>query len=290
MNQADVIRGRVEAAGRELAETLPGRFAAALLEMRIVDRALALSSKLFVAILPLSILSTALVSKKAFGDELVQRFRLNGEGARAAEVLFASPAQVESGVGALGALILVSSVVSFARALERVYLDAWELPAQRAAVRGRLAWLAGFCVYLAAIFPARTALVGAGVPGLTPVVSAVGGGLLFLWTPYVLLGRRVGWRRLLPTAVISAGSIVVFGVGSAIALPRIITHNTERYGYIGFAFSLVTWLFCGAVVIIAAAVLGAQLDRSMRGVPEPASAPQVRSATRAGGGAGAARP
>src|SRR4051794_5523878 len=88
------------------AETLPrlkatilGRYAFRLLELRVVDRALALSSKLFVAILPLAILSSSLLAQRAFGDELVARFGLTGAGAHAARVLFASPSQVQSSIG-----------------------------------------------------------------------------------------------------------------------------------------------------------------------------------------------
>jgi membrane protein len=247
--------------------TRPGRYVQALLAMRLVERALALSSKLFIAILPLSILSAAVVSRRSFGDQLVIRLRLTGEGAVAARALFATPAQVQSAMGLVGVVVLVSSVVSFARALERVYLDCWELPPQRAAVRGRLAWLAGFCLYLGLFLPARAALVATGAEGLTGVVSALGAGLLFLWTPYVLLGGRVTWRRLLPTAAISGVSVVVFGFGSTIVMPGVLTHNSDRYGYIGVAFSLVTWLFCAAVVIIAAAVLGRLVEQWRSGLP-----------------------
>ena len=96
--------------------TLAGEFLVRLLELRIVDRALALSSKLFIAILPVSILSTSLVSDQGFGDELVARIGLKGAGADAARTLFASPNEVQAGFGFLGLLILASSVLSFSRA------------------------------------------------------------------------------------------------------------------------------------------------------------------------------
>lgn len=261
-------------------ETRPGRYANALIDIRVVDRALALASKLFVAILPLSILSTALVAKKSFGDQLVIRFRLTGHGADAARALFASPTVVQSAVGLLGILILVSSVLSFARALERVYLDCWGLQPVHGAVRGRLTWLAGFCVYLTIITPVHSLFVTLGVAGLTALASATLLGLLFLWTPYVLLGRRVVWRRLVPTAAVSGVASLIFGVGSVLFMPGIVTHDAERYGYIGVAFAIVTWMFCLGVVIIAAAVLGALLQQWREGLPgaiassEPDDAPQ----------------
>jgi membrane protein len=264
---AQQARTAAEAMWRRMEETRPGRYAVALIEMRVVDRSLALASKLFVAILPLSILSTALVAGKGFGDQIVYRFHLTGTGAQAARALFAAPSQVQSAAGLLGLLILVSSVLSFARALERVYLDCWGLAPVRAAVRGRLVWLAGFCVYMAITAPLHTALDGVDAPGLTGIISAVVGGILFLWTPYILLGRRVSWRRLVPTAAISGASVLAFGIGSIIFMPGIVTHDAQRYGYIGVAFAIVTWLFCFAAVIIAAAVLGALVDQWRQGLP-----------------------
>jgi hypothetical protein len=244
-----------------LEKSFTGRFVHTVLELRAVDRALALASKLFIAILPLSILCTAVVSGQDFGTELVARFGLTGEGARAAQDLFASPAQVQGGIGLLGVVILVSSILSFARALERVYVDTWQLPpADAAAVRSRLTWLAGLIVYLVVLSPVKTGLNGLGAENATRFISAVGAAVLFLWTPGILLAGRVSWRRLLPTAAVTGGAVLVLGIGSAIVMPGVVSHNTERYGLIGFTFSMVSWLFIAALVVIAAAVLGKLLD------------------------------
>jgi membrane protein len=255
-------RDAAAAARLKLQDTLAGHFVVRLLELRVVDRALALSSKLFIAILPVAILSSALVSGQAFGDELVERFGLTGAGAHAARVLFAAPSQVQAGLGFLGVLILASSVLSFARALEAVYVDCWRLPPSApAAFKRRLSWLAGFCLYVVVLSPLRTVVAD---PLPQRLVAAAGAGALFLWTPYVLLGRRVAWRRLVPTAAITGAAMLIMGVGAAIALPRMLTHNTERYGLIGFAFSMVSFLFVAAAVVIAAAVLGSVVDERSR--------------------------
>jgi membrane protein len=260
-----------------------------VIDLRAVDRALALASKLFIAILPLSILCTAVVSGQDFGTELVARFGLTGEGAHAARVLFASPTQVQGGIGLLGLVILVSSILSFARALERVYLDTWQLPAaDTAAVRSRLKWLVGLIVYLVVLSPLKTGLNGLGAESAMRFVSAVGASALFLWTPSVLLGGRVPWRRLLPTAAVTGGAILVLGIGSAIVMPGVVSHNTERYGLIGFTFSMVSWLFVAALVVIAAAVLGKLLDdelarhRRVRAEVGAAGPPESGDVARAG--------
>jgi membrane protein len=78
----------------------------------------------------------------------------------------------------------------------------------------------------------------------------------------VLLGRRVPTRSLLATGAVTATAMLVLAVGSDLVMPGLVTHNTVRYGLIGFAFSLVSWLFAGAVLVVASAILGALLVRS----------------------------
>jgi membrane protein len=247
---------------RRVEPTLAGGFVEAFVELRAIDRALALASKLFVAILPLSILITALVSGDSFGDDLVARFGLTGDGAAAARELFAAPTQVQAGIGALGVVILVSSILSFSRALERVYLDAWALPvAPFGAARARLEWLVGCIVTVSVSSTANEAVERAGVGALGWLVALAVGGVFFLWTPYVLLGRRVALRTLLPTGLLTGGALLVFAIGSDVMMPDLVTHNTERYGLIGFTFSLVTWLFSGAILVVSAAILGALVER-----------------------------
>jgi membrane protein len=276
------VRVTAENAWLRFGHTLAGRFLVRLVELQVVDRALALSSKLFIAILPVTILSTSLVSGQAFGDELVLRFGLTGPGADAARMLFASPSQVQAGLGFLGVLILASSVLSFARALEGVYLDCWRLPpAPSQAFRRRLTWLGGFALYALVLSPMRNLIAD---PLAQRLVAAAAAAALFLWTPYVLLGRRVTWRRLVPTSVLTGGAILVAGVVSAIVLPEILTHNTVRYGLIGFAFGIVSWLFAMAAVIIAAAALGSLIDERARTPDSAGPEPSVRPQAVAAGG------
>jgi hypothetical protein len=179
-------------------------------------------------------------------------------------VVHAPPqAQVQAGIGLLGVVILVSSILSFARALERVYLDCWQLPALTAgALRSRLLWLASFVVLIALLSTANDAVEEAGANVVGWLLALVAGAVFFLWTPYVLLGRRVPARRLLATGLVTGAAILVLAVGSDVIMPELVSHNTARYGLVGFTFSLVSWLFSAAVLVVAAAILGALLDRT----------------------------
>lgn len=74
-----------------------------------------------------------------------------------------------------------------------------------------------------------------------------------------------------PTALATGVALGVLAVGSDVVMPELVTQNTARYGLIGLKFSLVTWLFSGAVLVVSAAILGALLERTEGAGPRPAS-------------------
>src|SRR4029078_4658636 len=115
-------------------------------------RGLALSSKLFIALIPTTILTSSVFgADTSFGDVLVERFSLTGDGASAVRQLFASPDQVRGGISALGILIMAYAVLSMAQALQRIYEDAWGLTRIRARGMFRaLIWMFSFALYLSA--------------------------------------------------------------------------------------------------------------------------------------------
>ena len=84
-------------------------------------------------------------------------------------------------------------------------------------------------------------------------------------TPTLLLARRVSLRRLAPTIVLTAVSVAVFEAISRAYFPSLATSNADRYGLIGFAFSLFSWFFVHQVVVVLAALVGAVLDEVRAG-------------------------
>ena len=136
-----------------------GEVVAELLRMEVVERSLALASKLFVAVIPLSIIISAVVpGADSFGDKLVNRFGLTGAGAEATRTLFATKGETRGAVSVLGVVILLYSVYSFTQGLQRIYLTIWRLPAQQfEAVVRRVTWLFGYAaVVIAAAVVAGT--------------------------------------------------------------------------------------------------------------------------------------
>lgn len=240
-------------------DTLPGRMVSGLLRINIVDRALALSSKGFVVLIPLSILTGAVVQGESLGDELVDRFGLTGRGAEAAETLFESPDVVKAGVSVFGLLFLIFGALSLARGIERIYLDSWNLQAAEGSILRRLGWIASITGFLAITDPVRDLLDAVGLPVSARIVGLGLSTVLWLWTPYLLLAQRLTWQRLLPTALLTAGATTALGAASLIYMPTMVTENATRYGLIGVAFALVSWLFTYSCAVIGAIVIGAVL-------------------------------
>ncbi len=233
-----------------------------LVRIEVVDRALALASKLFVAVIPLSIILSATVpGSEGFGENLISRFSLTGAGAAATRSLFATRGAVRGAVSIIGLVIVFYSIFSFTRGLQRVYIDIWGLTPQKfEAMLRRATWILGFVVYTSVLTPIQDYDRDHHIPYMYATGVLVLGTVFWIWTPYILLGRRIAWQRLLPTGLITSAGIAIYTIGSALYLPTIFTHNAERYGLIGIAFGLVTWLFAYAGVVIACAVVAHSWD------------------------------
>jgi membrane protein len=240
-----------------------------LVELEMVDRAVALGSQAFVALIPLLVVWAALVpggDRNGVADSLVDRFDLTGGSADAVRRVFAQPAEVRDSVSILGAVLLVFSALSFCRALQRLYERAWRLPPL--GFRGtptQLAWLAFVVVYLSLVSGLNTAAVDWLGSGGRLAVALGTSFVLWLWTPYLLLGRRVARRSLYVTGAITAVCMTALSVASVIYMPQSITTSAERFGPIGIAVSLVSWLIGAGFVVVIAVALGAVLtERSPR--------------------------
>jgi membrane protein len=244
-------------------QSLGGEIMDEMVRIEVIDRSLALASKLFVAVIPLSIILKAVVpGSGSFGQDLVVRFGLSGLGARATRTLFATGGEVRGAVSVIGIVIVLYSMLSFTRALQRVYLNVWRLhPQPLDALARQVAWIVGFVVYSALLSPLHDLEHGHKLGVLYFATATALGAVFWVLTPYVLLGRRIQWRRMLPTGLLTAAAISLYSLGTALFLPAIFTRNAERYGLIGIAFGLVSWLFAYAGVVVVSAVLAGTWDR-----------------------------
>jgi membrane protein len=246
--------------------------------IQIVDAAMALAAQSFLALFPLVIVVYAFAPPELASATLETfrlRFGLGGGSQDAMTDLLSARNALRSGISVVGVLLIVASATAFTRALQRIYERAWALP--KLGVRGAawrwLAWLAGMLVYLIVIgFAVRLAGAGAREGGLL----GLGAFFLWWWSPWLLLGGRVRWRALLPTALTTTVATAVLGAVSGIVMPRMIGSNESQYGPIGVVFAVEGWLVVVGGALVVCAALGAvlvkmdtPLGRLSRGSTDP---------------------
>lgn len=239
-----------------------GKLARTLYEINLRDRALALAGQAFIALVPLFIVIATWLSAAdgaAVGEWIIQHFALEGTSAEAVDLLFGRPPETASGVSIIGLVLLLISVNSFARTLQRTYEVAWALPQhaprrtpQRLASLLLLFTLFGVVGWVTSVV--NDLPVGPLIAIPIQVLVAVPWWILI---GYLLLSGRVTWRRLLPGAVISAVAEIGITWAAAIYVPYLIERNAERYGVIGVAIAMISWLVVMAFVLVGAAAVGA---------------------------------
>ena len=235
----------------------------------------------FTTIIPLLIVVAAAAYRQSptlVADRLAARFHVTGPSAEAVRVLFERPPGAAGTVTVAGLVVLLFSLLSLTRSLQRTYEAAWQLPA--IGVRGTVNGLTGMGLLLASTLvlsllagllrplPAGTAFVF--------VLRALAATGVWLVLQRLLLSRRVGLRRLLPGAVIGGVGQAVVSLYSALWMPRLIEHNADRYGIIGITFALVTWLIIIGFAVVTAAVVSAEMGGAA--APRPVHVPAGESA------------
>jgi membrane protein len=246
--------------------SLLGRLLRRLAEIGGVQRATILGAQAFTSLIPYLVIASALVptaENESFADAVIRNFELEGQAADGVQALFASAGEVESAITLLGVAILLVSITSFARALQATYERAYGLELSGLSGLPRtLLWIAALAVWLS-LSSIRTEMRDWFGPVFSASVALGFAFAMWLWTPMILLGRRVAMRLLVPGAVVSAILLTALLWASAIYMPILIENAARRYGLIGIAFSLQGWLLAIALVIVAGAVGGSVLSEDM---------------------------
>jgi uncharacterized BrkB/YihY/UPF0761 family membrane protein len=237
------------------------------------DRSIALASSALTATIPLAILASALSSHlggRSTADRIIERYELKGGGAEAVRDLLSPASGTSTSVGLVGVFFLLVAVLSFTRAVQRLFEQTWELtPLSVRNTFNGLLWIAGLSAYVGLTGLIHGAIGHSRVDLTATVLSTPLAVVFLVWSGWVLSAKRIAREVLIPFAIIGAGALAVFWVGAAIYVPHLFSTYTTRYGVIGAVFAMISVLFCVMVVVVGSASAGREirdeLDRIRRG-------------------------
>jgi membrane protein len=226
------------------------------------DRAVALASSALTAIIPLAIITSSIASSlggKDTADRIIDRYGLTGGSAEAVHDIF-SPSGASTSLGLIGAVFLLVALLSFTRAVQRLFEQTWELePMSVRNTFNGLVWIVELTIYLS-LGAAIHALLGRGPLelGAALVVAPLAVGFLLL-SGRLLSARRLTWQDLLPFALLGGALLTVYSIGATVYIPHLFNTYSTRYGVIGVVFAMISALFAVMVVIVGSAAAGREI-------------------------------
>lgn len=255
-----------------LRRTLPGEMVVRSIDLKLPSRATVLSTQQVACLAPLAVGVMAMAHPsqrinlgRLFGGLLGLDPAADASLAR----LFTSTQSIAASTGVVGILFLLGWAAGVPGYIQRLLEDIWTLPSRgiAASLPGQVNWFLGFGA-------------GALVVGLLPVVlyrhawlhhpkgdvvSLLAITVMFfvveLWSDYILLARRIEFRRLLVPALLSTVSVDVVLVVLHYLASWAINSTVDQFGLIA-----ITFLAQASAVMIAGAMLfgellGAEIDR-----------------------------
>jgi uncharacterized BrkB/YihY/UPF0761 family membrane protein len=231
------------------------------------DRSVALASSALTAIIPLSIVTSAFATHfggKSSADRIIERYELTGGGAEAVHDMFAPASGTNTSLGLVGVFFALIAVLSFTRAMQRLFEQTWELKplSVRNTVNG-LVWAGGLMVYVF-LSGLIHGVIGDKSIDLAAALVDIPFTIVFLaWTGWLLSAKRIPIRALIPFALAGAAAIALYSIGARIYVPHLFSVYATRYGVIGAVFAMISALFAFMVVLVATASAGREIHDEM---------------------------
>ena len=232
----------------------------------------------FLSLFPLILLVTAVVGYLAVDDphvaqNIIDALGLTGSAAKSMSDAVDNASRARQAATVIGFVGLVWAATGVTTALQQGVRAPWQEKPQ--GMRDRLigvAWLAGAGV----LFLASVAM--GGVLNFLPdqVPSAVSAGALiivglaveialFLWMFWLLGGRKVPARQLLPGAVMGGIGFEILKLVATVYVPHLVSRASALYGPLGIVFAVLAWLSILARLIVYSSALNAVLYERRRG-------------------------
>ncbi|MFI6582737.1 hypothetical protein [Embleya sp. NPDC050493] len=224
---------------------------------------MALASSALTALIPLAILGSAILGDFVHydsGGRIIKRYRLTGAGAEAVDSLFSPAEGTSASVGTFGVVFLLISLLSFARAAQRLFEQTWELkPLSVRNTRNDLWWILTLGGYTVVIGWLSAVLGGSGRGLVAAACEAPVTAVFLVWSGWILSAKRIMWPDLIPFGVTAAILTAIYSVGAGLYLPRLFNASVSRYGVVGAVFAMISALFAAMLVLVASAALGREV-------------------------------
>ena len=145
-------------------------------------------------------------------------------------------------MGVIGTLFLLVAVLSFTRAVQRLFEQTWELaPLSVRNTPNGLRWALGLVAYVLASGWIH-ASIGRGRLNWSHRSWSAADRPFLVWGGWIL--RRSGsLAALLPFGVIGSILTAIYSVGATVYVPHLFSSYATRYGVIGAVFAMISTLF-----------------------------------------------
>jgi Virulence factor BrkB len=241
-----------------------------LLAVDVRDRIFGMAGQSFLAVVPLLIIASTWLSDSD-GESLAvvvnQRLGLTGATADTVLLLFGRPAgaEVVATASALSIALLFFSLNSYTRTMRRSMDGPWGLP--EVGWRGQLTGLLGVALLMLmqstlAVIATQWVSESPGLLLLESLARTLVATAFWLGIGRALTHGRVPARHLWPGALIGGVGTSAVALWTVTFLPTIFERDAARYGVIGVALALVSWLLAISGLVVVVGVAGAQIARA----------------------------
>ena len=190
---------------------------------------------------------------------MTHRLGIGGAALVTAKEAFSSADDIRKATGILGLVLTLFFASSFTTALQRVYLRAWRRPPGGKVgeyARGP-AWVLVVLASMAVLGGLRAVLGDGPQVTLFILISLAVTSALWCFTAWFMLMGQVRWRVLVPSGVITALAVGVYGFSASIWMSSVVTRNEDQFGFFGVALALVTWFSGASICVLIGACAGA---------------------------------
>jgi membrane protein len=230
------------------------------------EMASAITLSVFLSLLPLLLVGIAVLgffsaaSSKDLAVEAVKRLGLDASSDTASLISEAIHTAESSrkAASALGLAGLLWTGLGVVNALQYAWNTAWQVPGR--GLRDKavgFGWLVGAGVLFTGSFvlSAGSQLLPWYLAPLGILAGLATGVVLWLWTAHTLPNRRVGWRALLPGALVGAAGFEILKVVASLVVPRFVASSSDLYGPLGVVFAALGWLLLFGRLVVYSAVI-----------------------------------